>query len=83
MSAEVESNDQENRRLVFGLLELINKLDLSEDIPHIGDRDESLIADLEDAIGHMSDMGEDRGIEILVSMLARGKYDVTYKGETK
>jgi len=79
MSAEAESNDQENRRLVFGLLELINKLDLSEDFPNIGDRDESLIADLEDAIGHMSDMGEDRGIEILVSMLAKGKINLSWK----
>ena len=81
MSADIESNDEENRRLVFGLLELINKLDLSENFPNIGDRDEGLIADLEDAMRHMSDMGEYRGIEILVSMLARGKYEVTHKGE--
>lgn len=80
MSSEIESNDQENRRLVFGLLELINKLDLSDNFPGIGDRDEGLIADLEDAMAHMSDIGGDRGIEILVSILAKGRYNI-YKGE--
>jgi hypothetical protein len=83
MSADIESNDEENRRLVFGLLELINKLEMGEDFPYIGDRDESLIADLEDATRHMTDIGYDRGIEILVAMLSKSKYEVTHKGETK
>ena len=83
MSMDIESNDEENRRLVFGLLELLNKLEMSEANPLMDYGDESLIADLEDATRHMTDIGYDRGIEILVAMLSKGKYEVTYKGETK
>ncbi len=81
MSMDIESNDEENRRLVFGLLELLNKLEMSEANPLMDYGDESLIADLQDATAHLGDLGFDRGVEILVSILAKGKINLSWKEE--
>ena len=81
MSMDIESNDEENRRLVFGLLELLNKLEMSEANPLMDHGNESLVDDLCDAMSHMSDLGFDRGVEILVSILAKGKINLSWKEE--
>ena len=81
MSMDIESNDEENRRLVFGLLELLNKLEMSEANPLMDYGDESLISDLQDAAADLGDLGFDRGVEILVSILAKGKINLSWKEE--
>ena len=79
MSMDIESNDEENRRLVFGLLELLNKLEMSEANLLMDYGDESLITDLKDAAADLGDLGFDRGVEILVSILAKGKINLSWK----
>jgi len=76
-------NEQENKGLVFDLMTLVIKLDQADYYDTIGDYNESLLDSLREGISELSYLGVDRGIEILVSMLVRGKYEVTHKGETK
>ena len=76
-------NEQENKGLVFDLMTLVIKLDQADYYDTIGDYNEILLDSLREGISELSYLGVDRGIEILVSMLVRGKYEVTHKGETK
>ena len=61
----------ENVKLAQGLMSLIVKLD--------DEYDDNLIADIQKAIGELSFINADRGVEILVAILLKYKY--TYEGE--
>jgi hypothetical protein len=66
---------EKHEELVYGLQKLIITLELYEE--------EALIEDLQQMERYMSLVNCERGIEILVAILSRGRYTNTNIGETK
>lgn len=81
MSTQTE-NELVNKELVCDLMTLVVKLDQADYYNKmVGDYNESLLDILKEGISELSYLGVDRGIEILVMMLSKCKYEVTYKGD--
>ena len=66
---------EQHKELVYGLEKLIVRLDTHEE--------EELIDELQEAEQYLSLVNAERGIEILVAILSRGRYTNTNIGETK